>query len=140
MPGQARKDPFHLNRDTVSDNLTIVRKVRLVRGAQIRAHQQFATAVNNTMLSPPPTAVVNMPYTGTLCLTVLGTEDVVINNPFVRFTPLPITPVVLNSPTGAGTVSVTSAGQITLTGITGPAVYKIVVGTATDAVNNTFSQ
>nr|QBK87727.1 MAG: hypothetical protein LCMAC202_00630 [Marseillevirus LCMAC202] len=136
MPHQFRKDPFHVNRDVVRDNLFVVRKLRLPRGAQIRAQQQFATAVNNSMASPPPAAMVPMPYTGTLCLTVLGTNDVIINNPFVKLT----TPVVVNSPIGAGTASVTSPGQITLTGIIAPAVYKIVVGVATDARNNGFGQ
>ncbi len=137
MTGQARKDPFHVNRDVVRDNLAIVRKLRLVRGAQIRARQQFATVDNGSS-----GASVEMPYTGTLCLTVdTGGNDIIINNPFVRFTPLPITPVVLNSAPGASTISVTSAGQITLTGGgIGAGPYKIVVGTATDAVNNNFSQ
>nr|QBK87728.1 MAG: hypothetical protein LCMAC202_00640 [Marseillevirus LCMAC202] len=131
MPHQFRKDPFHVNRDVVRDNLFVVRKLRLPRGAQIRARQQFATAENN-----PSEGVVPMPYTGTLCLTSLGTGNVLINNPFVKLT----TPVVLNSGPGAAVVAVTSPGQITLSGNVQPGVYKIVVGVATDARNNNFSQ
>nr|QBK87436.1 MAG: hypothetical protein LCMAC201_03460 [Marseillevirus LCMAC201] len=133
MTGQSRKDPFHVHRNQINDNLTIVRKLRLVRGAQIHANRQFATAINNTL--PPPTAMVDMPYTGTLWLTTLGSEDVIINNPFVKLT----TPVVLNSGPGSATISVTSPGQITMTGTILAGVYKIVVGEPTDDRNNGFA-
>ncbi len=134
MPGQARKDPFHVNRDVVFDNLALVRKLRLVRGAQIRARQQFATADNSSAVAHVP-----MPYTGTLCLTSGGTNNIFIDNPFVTTGP-PITPVVINSGPNVPTVTVAS-GQILLSGVISNATpYKVVVGVATDAVNNNFSQ
>nr|QBK87438.1 MAG: hypothetical protein LCMAC201_03480 [Marseillevirus LCMAC201] len=129
MTGQSRKDPFHVNRDTVNDNLAVTRKLRLVRGAQIRARQQFATAQNASAVASVP-----MPYTGTLLLTSGGSNNIFINNPFVVST----TPVVINSGPNTPTVTVGS-GVITL-GTPATGVYNIAVGVATDAVNNGFAQ
>nr|QBK87437.1 MAG: hypothetical protein LCMAC201_03470 [Marseillevirus LCMAC201] len=131
MTGQSRKDPFHVNRDKVNDNLAITRKLRLVRGAQIRARQQFATAQNASAAASVP-----MPYTGSLNLLSGGTNTIFINNPFVVST----TPVVLNSGPNTPTITVGS-GVITITGpISSATPYLLAVGTATDAVNNGFAQ
>ena len=135
MTGQNRKDPFHVNRDVVRDNVRVVRKLRLPRGAQIRARAQFAS-VNNYN----PGSSVNMPYTGHLFLTVSGGgNSILINNPFVKSSAIPVEV----SPSVPGGISVTGPGQITLAGAVAASgtPYEIVVGRATDArIPNVFSQ
>ena len=36
MSSQNRKDPFHVNRDVVRDNLSVTRKIRLPKRGEIR--------------------------------------------------------------------------------------------------------
>jgi len=146
MTGQRRKDPFHVNRDVVRDNLTVTRKVRLPRGAQIRAQCMFALADLTSIPTSPPSitnAAVNMPYTGTIKITVVepsGGDVVTLANPFI--TGAATQPIVLNSsPDATATLSESDPGQVVLNltgGVEG--VYIISVGVQTDARNNNFSQ
>lgn len=129
MSNQKRKDPFHVNRDTIRDNLTVVRKLRLPKGAQIRARTMYATA--DVTLG---NATVNMPYTGNLNLTVIGgTLNIIyINNPFYipGTTPLYV---------GDASLDSISPGLIQISDL--PAGnYVISVGVQTDARDNGFSQ
>jgi len=142
MSGQYRKDPFHLNRDTVRDNLTVVRKLRLPRGAQIRARKQYATA---TIVANA--ATVNMPYTGNINITLVGGtvgDAITINNPFI--TGNASQPIVLSGssdPTAGVTFAAPTPGQVvmTLTGTAGNGdVLTVSVGRQTDATNNNFAQ
>ncbi len=143
MTGQRRKDPFHINRDVVRDNLTVTRKLRLPRGAQIRAQCMFALA---DLTGAITNAAVNMPYTGTIKITVVEPtvgsppDTVTIANPFI--TGAATQPIVLNSgPDATATLSEPDPGQVVLNltgGVEG--VYTISVGVQTDARNNNFSQ
>jgi hypothetical protein len=122
MSGQNRKDPFHVNRDVVRDNLTVVRKLRLPRGAQIRARRMYATADSSGGV-----ATVSMPYTGHLNLTVTaGGNDIIVNNPFVT------SQTYLSISSGSpGSVSYTNPGQFTLSGLAA-GNYVINVGRPTN--------
>lgn len=110
---------FHVNRDINRDNLTVSDKIRLPTGSKIRSRQMYATADISE-----GDAVISMPFTGFLNVTVVGSgNDVIINNPFVTLS----TPVVISSGS-PGSASVTSPGQITFTGATA-GDYVVSVGT-----------
>lgn len=110
---------FHVNRDNHRDNLTVTDKIRLLTGSKIRSRRMYATADISE-----GDAVISMPFTGDLNITVVGSgNDVIINNPFVTLS----TPVVISSGS-PGSVSVTSPGQITFTGATA-GQYVVSAGT-----------
>ena len=148
--GQPRKDPYHINRDKVSDTLTIVRKLRLPRGAQIRARRQFGTAA----IGGGTSATVTMPYAGNFNLTTTGAstgDTVLINNPFIRTTAgatlaqnIATNFIAISSrpATSTATITAVAPGQmtLTLTGAVFNGVYVISMGQRTDRRNNGFSQ
>lgn len=88
----------------------------------------YATAINNLN-----EVDVSMPYTGILNLNVTGTNNIIINNPFVTAsTPVSVIPDSI-------TISVTNPGQITLSGV-GPSTYTVFVGVPNDSRDNGYSQ
>ena len=152
MSGQFRKDPFHINRDSVDDNHSVTRSLRLPRGSQIRVQRQDANVLNIINTAVP------MPFTGNLFLTISGTLGggaftVFINNPFVRTTAgatlaqnIASNFAAFSSRTANSTASITAVnpGQITLTltnAVTNNnGLYVLSVGRRTDRRNNGYSQ
>ena len=127
MPGQNPSATFHVNRDRVRDNLTVVQKLRLVRGSKVQAQKTYGSV---ELTGSPPEGTVSMPYAGNLYLTVTGGPGTVtINNPVISSAAY--TPVMLNGQPGTGaTVTATAPGQATLD-TTDDGVYVVSVGTRT---------
>lgn len=141
-----RKDPFHINRDVVRDNVTVTRKLRLSNEAEIRARKFYATAnVNDDGM-----AAINMPFAGNLYLTVNDTSPasspppmIIVSNPFITgetFTKL----VVSSQPSGAdASFTASSPGEavLLLGGTTIGGEYVLSVGEQTTKyVEDAFSQ
>lgn len=128
-----RKDPFHINRDVVRDNVTVTHKLRLTNEAEIRARKFYATAnVNDDGV-----AAVNMPYSGNLYLTVNDSSPaasppplIIVSNPFITgdtYTKLTVS----SQPVGATAIlTATSPGEaaLLLGGTTIGGEYVLSVG------------
>ena len=119
-----REGPFRITRDVIRDNITVTRKIRLKRGAQIHAQSIYATGVGN--------GTVNMPFNGKLNLTVSSGavgNTIGILNPFITSSS---TVVLATKPAGASasTIAITNPGIATIT------LGGTVVGTYVVSVTN----
>jgi hypothetical protein len=132
---------IHTNKDEIKDNSTLVRKMRIVRGAQIRNQRMWSTVA-----TPFTPATTDMPFMGNLVITIGGAlaidfdittvspATIIVRNPFVNSS----TSVVIsnvNANGGTATVSLLRAvagqGQITIAGTSGIATSINVSGSLT---------
>ena len=135
MSGNSRRDPFSVRNERVRDNLTVVRKLRLPRNAQIRAQRTFA------YVDASDPQRISMPFVGNLHLTldsVPGTAgSILIENPFIRNAN---TRFVLNRQASPNASLVfVGPGLLSLENADANGLYVISVGQRNDRRNNGYS-
>ena len=120
-PNQPETFSLHTHRDKVIDNKNIIRKLKLVKNAAVRAQQMYAS------VNLPAVTTTVMPNTGNLELHVSGSspgDTITISNPFITNT---VETTISSSPDATATIS-SESGQATLTLTSGTdGVYVINV-------------